>query len=335
MTKSNGIVKKGDYTFWTHRFVVNDFILDFLKNRFPDSLIWPEFNKLDFFVINQGLPVEIQTTTMHSAGTPSHTGFEGKIQHQLTQNIEIYGKCWLFMDADYLKYLQTDVRCNISVNLDWMYKFIDKEKLNVLTITYDGIIEERSSKDFEFIKGISRTCELGKDSDKRILERNKWKIVKNIYNEIGITTEYINGLYDEFQKANEGNKFRSWLSKRGDKERRIANVIHASGNLENINTMFDMNHTEKGNSSIAHVEYLGLVKIVYGTKQSVVKQFVDIYDVAQYFPGYMRNKESWDYLKESNTRLDVRRFDAIIRGKVNVLDWKKLIDNGGWGNRGN
>ena len=38
--------------------------------------------------------------------------------------------------------------------------------------------------------------------------------------------------------------------------------------------------------------------------------------ICKHFPGHLRNKEIWKFLKESNMKLDVNRLDAIIQGKV-------------------
>lgn len=336
MEQTNGIVNKNGYTFWNNVSVVDDYIFEFIRNKFPDSLILPEFNKVDWTVIDKNLPIEIQSTIVNSKGmTISHSQFEGHIRQQLEQNIKTSGRCWFFFDAEYLRYLQSVAGGCISINFDWFYRLMKDEKLKVFTVTYDGKIEEKSRKDFEFIKKLSSTCELGVNEDSRVLEQNLLKITTSVFNYYGITTEEMKKLRRRFNERNRDDTkyhFRDWLRRdnSNDREKMICDIYRSLFSLNMINIGFDCKVPNDKNVSNTTVRFsqLGLTDRLYGRNQDVIKRFVDLPNIAQYFPGYIRNKEKWDYLKESKTNLNSSRFNAVVTGKANPLEWKKLIYNG-------
>lgn len=137
------IARKDDYIFWKNVRMTNDHIFEFIKNKFPNSLILPEFNMIDWFVIDENLPIEIQSTIVDRDGIPRHAHFENAIRQQLEQNIINYGTCWFFFDEYYLKYLQKDIGKTVSINYDWLYKLLQEEKLKIFTVTHDGKIDEK------------------------------------------------------------------------------------------------------------------------------------------------------------------------------------------------
>lgn len=335
----NGILRKNGYAWWYDVRVVDNYIFEFIKNKFPKSLILPEFDQIDWFVIDENLPIEIQSTITHLRVTgsrdnsPLHSEFENKIRRQLEQNIINYDKCWFFFDTDYLKYLQNDLFKNASINLDWFYKFIKDEKLKVFTCSYDGKIEEKSCKDFNFILKFSSTCRLSEEQDSRILQRNKAKIANNVFKYYEITTEEMIELRIKFNKRdnneiNDGD-LRRWLlrKERNEREKMIGNIYTSLVSLDIINIGFGCKIVNVSDVS-PYFNYLGLTEKLYGNNQNVIKRFIDKHNISQYFPEYIRNKEKWDYLKESNMKINVRQFAAILTGKVNPLDWKKLKNNG-------
>lgn len=334
MEQTNGIIKKNGYTFWSNVSIVDEYIFEFIRNKFPDSLILPEFNRVDWTVIDKNLPIEIQSTIISKEMTMSHVQFEEHIRQQLEQNIKTSGRCWFFFDAEYLRYLQNTAGGCISINFDWFYRLIKGDELKVFTVTHDGNIEEKSYKDFGFIKKLSRTCELGIDDDSRILERNLLKITANIFNYYEITTEEMRKFRKQFNERNDTKyHFRDWLRRDGssDREKMICDIYRSLFSLNMINIGFDCKVPDDKNVSNTTVRFsqLGLTERLYGRNQDVIKRFVDLPDISQYFPGYIRNKEKWDYLKKSMINLNSKRFNAIVTGKVNPLDWKNLI-NGGW-----
>lgn len=333
-----GIVNYKDYIFWTNAPVVDDFVFDFLDTNFPESLIIPEFNNIDWFIMSENLPVEIQSTRITSSGTPAHSNFENAIRQQLEQNIKTYGRCWFFMDSEYLRYLQLVAGRNISMNMDWFYKLVKEEKLIVFTISYDGIIESKTYNSFDWISKLSSTCILSEDQDSRILERNKSKIAVNIFNNIGATSEELRTLRKLFDgrgsDAVHGRSFPKWLRhKQGanNREKLLGSVYIAIGSLNSVNDCLGCNTSDYiAGYAVGHLNDLGLTEVLYGTHRSVIKIYVDIYNIAQFCPGYLKNKEKWDYLKESKMKLNVRQLNAIFTGRVNPLNWKKLSTSGGW-----
>lgn len=333
----DGIVRKDGYVFWNNVSVVDDYVFKFIRNKFPDSLILPEFNLVDWTVIDKDLPIEIQSTIVNNKSkTISHSQFEEHIRQQLEQNIKNSGRCWFFFDGEYLRYLQNAATGAMSINFDWFYRLMKENKLNVFTVIYDGKIEEKSCEDFGFIKKLSRTCELAIDEDSRILERNLLKITTNVSNYYGITTEEMVELRKKFNERNHDDTkyhFRDWLHREEgtDREKIISDIYRSLFSLNMINMGFDCKVPDDKNISNITVRFsmLGLTERLYGRNQNVIKRFVDLPNISQYFPGYIRNKEKWDYLKESKTNLNSKRFNGIVTGKVDPLDWKKLI-NGGW-----
>lgn len=332
----DGIIRINGYIFWRYASIIDDHIFQYLSNKFPKGLIVPEFNLVDWIVIDENLPIEIQSTIVDKNGHISHSQFEEHIRKQLEQNIKIFGRCWFFFDAEYLRYLQNDAGGCISINFDWFYKLMKENKLEVFTVTYDGKIEKKNRYDFEFIKKLSMTCELGMTEDSKKLEQNLLKIATNVFNYYEITTDEMRKLRIKFYERNSHLSryhFRDWL-RRDDssiREKKISDIYKALFCLNMINTGFDCKVTNDKNvrNTTVRFSHLGLTERIYGRNQNIIKIFTDYSNISQFFPGYIRNKEKWDYLKESKMQLDSRRFNAIVTGRVNPLDWKKLI-NGGW-----
>lgn len=331
----NGIVRKNEYIFWKDVSVTYDYIFNFLYNKFQNAIIIPEFDNVDLFIIDENLPVEIQSTTIHSRDSlPVHSQFEDKIQRQLTQNIVNYGRCWFFFDENYLKYFQNDIAKNSSINLDWFYKFIKDDKLTVFTCSYDGNIIERTIKDFGFIARYSNTCKLAEESDSRILTRNKAKIIKNVFNYYGITTQEIIDIRHSFKERNrdkDPSYLVSWLlrKERNVREKNIGNIYMAMHSLDTINAGFGCNIDNPSDDVSHYLNILGLIERIEGNNQNATRRFTNKMDIAKYFPEYIRNKEKWDFLIDSKTKINIRQYSAILSGKINPLDWKRLI-YGGW-----
>ena len=51
-------------------------------------------------------------------------------------------------------------------------------------------------------------------------------------------------------------------------------------------------------------------------------QFIDKFNIAKYFPGYLRNKEMWDYCKNKQRIFTIDEFRGIVEGREHCL---KLI----------
>lgn len=339
MIETNGIVRKNGYIFWHNVSVVENYIFEYISKEFPNGLIIPEFCLIDYFVLEKDLPVEIQSTLLKPTLTPAHANFEKVIRQQLEQNIKTYNRCWFFFDSEYLRYLQNEIEKNISINFDWFYKLMKDEKLKVFTCSFDGKIEERNVKEFEFIRKFSSTCSLEDNRDERILQRNKSKIMYNLLKDMNIKSEDIIRLRNKLlQIRREKNlkgtfwQFSSYIE--DDSERTICNIYRMlGGELEIVNRALDCkvedNISRQEQMIIWYFDVLGLTYQIGGGQQKTLRRFVDKDNVSRYFPGYIRNKDKWNYLKESKMNLTKRQLDAIVRGKINPLEWKKLI-SAGW-----
>ncbi len=336
--KADGIATKNGYTFWYDASLVDDYIFKYLSNKFPNGLIIPEFCLIDHFVLEQNLPIEIQSTMLKSTLTPAHSAFEKTIRQQLEQNINNYGKCWFFFDSEYLRYLQNDIEKNISINYDWFYKLMKEEKLKVFTVSYDGKIEEKTTKEFEFIRKFSSTCILEEQKDERILQRNKSKMMYNLLKGMNIKSEDIlilrNKLLQRKKEENLKGTFYQFSRFIDDPfEKSICNIYRIlGGELDTVNTALDCNivgNDQKNRMSLWFFDVLGITEQTWGGQQNTLRKFVDKNNECQFFPGYIRNKDKWDYLKESRMNLTKRQLEAIIRNKINPLDWKKLV-HAGW-----
>ena len=344
-----GIVRNKGYIFWTNVCITDNFIFEFIKNKFPNGLVLPEFCMIDWFVLEKDLPIEIQSTMLKPSGTPAHAAFEKSIRTQLEQNIKNYEKCWFFFDSEYLRYLQNDIEKNISINYDWFYKLMEEGKLIVFTCSFDGKIKETTTKEFEFIKKYSSTCITEENQDSRTMQRNKSKIAYNILKNKGIKSDDMVKLRNKllqikYEKNLKGTfyQFGKYLENQEDKS--ICNIYRMlGGELEIINKALDCKIDENNKAldckidennrdnrmTIYFFDVLGLTEQMWGGQQHTIRRFTDKDNICQYFTGYLRNKDKQDYLKESKMNLTKRQLDAIIRGKINPLDWKKLI-NGGW-----
>lgn len=59
----------------------------------------------------------------------------------------------------------------------WFRELMKEEKLEVITISHNGIIEEKMYKDFDFLANVSQTCNIAADTDDMILNKSKMKII--------------------------------------------------------------------------------------------------------------------------------------------------------------
>lgn len=198
--KQNGV----EYTVWTHVNVVRRYIKDDLKKRFPDKLIVKELNKIDSSIPEENLPVEIQSTYV-TKGFIYYSEWEDKIRRQIEQNIIPYGKCLFFFDDALLRAMKGASR-RISINMDWFRRLIEEGKLEVFTVTYNGIIEPKGYKDFDFLAEISQTCPIAAETDDMILNRNKMKIFANVVKGYGFTQYEIDKFENDYETYREINK---------------------------------------------------------------------------------------------------------------------------------
>ena len=333
--ESNGIVeiKYGNeiYKTWTVK-LISPLITKFLKGIYPDSLAIRGLTDIVVFdnKSDEIVPTEIQKSQISKIGGKyffNHSRFEDVIRRQLEDNIETYGKCWFFFDSEYLRYLQfEDIRKNISINMTWLVKLMSEEKLKVFTIKYDGTVKELTTKDFDFLKDVSQTCVMSYDSDQRILNRNKLKIKRNVLRGHNFTQEEINQFESEFDNRKdkkEPQAFNFYMKSKNKRCELYGNVIYSIGELPSINDSLSCN-IDKDNRTFCEVT-LGLFyqNDFMGNNKNAHIKFIDKFNIAQYFPGYIRNKETWDYCKKKQRIFTMNEFRGIINGTFNYQFIKK------------
>ncbi len=327
----NGIITQiygeNRYTFWRLSDIVHHYISKFLKQEFPNSVIIREFNKIDHIVLKENLPVEVQSTLAYTYGrrqTINHSSFEQKIEKQLKQKIDKYGKGLFFFDSEYLRYLQNDITSASRINWDWFYRYIKEDILRVFVIRYDGLIKEVFAKDFEFISKISQTCSVRRESDERILERNKLNILSNVLEWYKFTTDEFNKMYDAFKLSKSGD-FDEWLNRDGHTEREILYyyINHAMTTLKDINNVLALRVDIDKKSNIRtyshYMKILGLIDAKNVGRVADMRIFTDYAKIAEYFPGYIENKGLWDSLRDRYFK-----YDTICGLATGMIDEKNL-----------
>lgn len=306
---------------------VRPYIIKYLKDRFPDSIIRQESNFIDIMVLRSidSVPVEIQKTYIRS-DVPLLKRFENDIRNQVEQNVDISGKCWLFLDAKFLEYLKNTFSKYISLNMKWLYLYYKEEKVKIFSITREGLIKELKEEDMVILTkfGISE------------LDRNRANIEYNILKWKMFSTDEINSLYKKYKEnRSESIKFDQWLTREdsSDREKEYGYICQTLGQLNYINDALSCELSRNEKVTI-FLRRTGLIhRNGGGTNDKFARiTFVDNPNIAQYFSGYIKNKELWDYLRVHP--VDTRTFHTIVRGEYPnfIKDRKnqKSIDNA-WG----
>jgi hypothetical protein len=302
----NGICEYRGYTFWHHVEVVEEKIWDYLELTFPDRIIFPELFGADFVIMGENIPVEVQSTIIlnYNKNRPilAHSQFEMMIEKQIKQNCSYFGKCWLFIDQEYLNYLQKEITRNARINYDWLYQLIKEEKVKVFTIDYNGDIKNTSYNEFKFIKNISRTCRISQDDDYRLLDQNKFDIINSLLRGYEYSCDELFSIRKKYD-ATTNIPFLRWLRRKGSSSREmlLGNIMYSVSMLNFINNILDLNGKEakltRNNKQIFSL--LGLFRIIGATSGSAAV-FEDKFAIARYFPGYIRNSELWNSLKDKS-----------------------------------
>lgn len=320
------IIEFKGYTFWHNVDMVENYLWDYLENKFPDSIIFPELFGADFVVLNENIPVEVQSTMLinHEKGTenartsPNHTQFELCIEKQIKQNVNYFGVCWFFFDSEYLRYLQNELTRRTRINLDWLYQLMKEGKVRAFTISHDGIITEISHKAFNFLNEVSMTCKVGQNEDYRVLDRNKFKIISNVLKGYEFTSEELFNFKEDFIKSGQ-NIFNNWLQRNGssDRETLFGSILRSCGSLEFINQILDCadDGTKLTRSNKYLLTILGLFE-VEGEARGAVTSFKDKFEIANFFPGYEKNKTIWNYLRTNEITLET--LHKIITKKIDI-----------------
>lgn len=331
--KNNGIAKFNDngdiYEFWLYAKIVIPYIKKFLienfliENSSSRNFIVSEFNHIDFVVLGENIPVEIQATSIDSKyNRPRPKEFEISIRGQIEDNIENYGICWFFFDSEYLRYMQKGLFRSISINMEWFRKYMQEEKLRVFVVKYDGIVRETYIKDFDFLTNISTTSGDAYYNDDRILNRNKLKILYNVLNGYNFKQHEIDDIEDRFKFRHSNETFKSnFLLKEGnDREKLYGYISYALNDLNAINMILDLKIKKLNKRSKSLAKFIGIF-YMEGKKDSAITRLVDRFDICQYFPGYLRNVDTWNNLKGHG--LNNRQFDNIV---MKGCDTTKGID---------
>jgi len=329
----NGIIevkyKNKTYKIWKVEFI-RPFIYKFLKEKYPDSLIVRELNNIDIIlfdnILKNKIPIEIQKTPITEIKTFKNSTFEGLMRKQIEDNIETYNKCWIFIDLQYLSYLQSgNVGKTTSINMTWIIKLMKEKDFKVFAIKYDGTVKELTTKDFDFLKDLSQISEIGYDNDERILNRNKLEIYYNVINGYNFTQEEISQFENEFDnRTDESINSSEYFMKNDNKKCRLYGyILDALGRLSNMNNNLDCKSNK--NIRILSAVTLGLFyqNEFSGQNNHATIQFVDKFNVAQYFPGYIRNKQLWNYCKRKQRIFPMDQFRGIIEGTFNYEFLKK------------
>lgn len=332
----NGVVKwvTGDkeYTFWTDANYVKPFIIDFLKERFPGKLVARELNLIDLSVPEENLPVEVQATSADSTDNrPKYSELEQNIEKQINQNIKSYGVCWFFFDSELLRAMKNACR-NMSINMVWFRNYMKEEKLKVFTISHDGVIEEKTYKDFDFLSKMSQTCLISAKSDEMILNDNKLKIYANIMKAHDFGQDEIDKFYEDWRKYCKQNKvdgknknkmFKLFLNKqKGDRAKLYGYILRAMGNLTAINDILGLKNIKYEAKFLASV--IGIFDVI-GGGTGAITTLVNRSNICKYFPGYLDNSKTWDKLRGHS--LNTRQFENIIKNGIGNYFWYEDYKN--------
>ena len=318
------------YKTWTVK-LISPFVIKSLKEKYPDSLAVRGLTDIVVFDNKSDdiIPVEIQKTPINIyTKTFMHSEFEKEIRKGLEDNIENYGKCWFFFDSEYLRFLQSgNVGKNTSIDMTWLVKLMKEKEFRVFVIKYDGVVKELTTKDFDFLKDVSQTCSIGYDNDERILIRNKLKIKGNVLHGYNFTQQEITQFENEFDNRDD-NKHkdvaRFYMQSINKRCELYGNIIHSIGNLPYINNILFC-IVENKHKHIYNGIVLGLFQQndFHGNSNHAQIQFVDKFNVAQYFSGYIKNKQLWDYCKSKERMFTMNEFRGIVEGTFNYQFLKK------------
>lgn len=314
----NGI----EYNFWTRAKIVRRYIREDLKKRFPGKIVAREINSIDYTIPELNLPVEVQATIVGGLFV-KYSSWENSIRKQIEQNIANYGKCVFYFDSELLKAMLSANK-NMSINMDWFRKYIKEGKLEVFTISYNGIIEPKEYKDFDFLAIVSQTCPVAAETDDMILNNNKMKIYTNVVKGYGFAPEEIEKIenyYEQFLDAEDEDidNFRNFLlNSNNERFKLYGQILYSLDDLPKNNKILGMEidiATYK-NFRKYTAKVLGIFDIS-GKGSYAITRFIDRFDICKYFPGYLRNKDIWE--KSRRFTLNTRQFENVVTGKTDVI----------------
>lgn len=301
---------------------VRPYIIRYLKEKFPDSVIRQESNMVDIVVLTKrnSIPVEIQKTRTTKNSTYV-CSFEDDTRRQIEQNIEISGQCWLFLDDKFIEYLRNVSNTKISLNMKWLYEYYKDEKVKIFSITRNGVIKELGHDELNILTRFNIT----------ILDKNRYNIEYNLLKWKDFTTEEINNMYSISKDNNSGYaSLNNWLlrNESTNREKEYGYICHSLGHLFSINNIWNCSVSDDDGvrKRISNCRLVGLFNKINGQKNDAKTIFIDDAEISNYFDGYENNKELWDYLRFHS--VDNRTLHQIVIGKYPefLKDRKKQCD---------
>jgi len=301
------------YKIWSVNYI-KYFLIEFLKMKIPNCLISQEINDIDFVIINNEnneiIPVELQRSIIDGTNkTFQNAQFEKSIRIQLEDNIRSSGKCWFFFDAEYFRYLQNPkLNKATSIDMKWFVEYMKEEKLKVFVIKYNGLVKELTSEDFNFLKEIH-------SDDEIILNNNKLKMYRDVLKGYKFTQKEIDDYYEELDgllvKDKNDIKNRDLLLKSKNSRNVLhSNILRTLRALPSLNEILNMKMVNR--TRLSEATYIGIFELVSSHGNRSIMKFVDKFNICQYFPGYVRNKEVWDRYKNCN--LSNNQIDDLCKG---------------------
>jgi len=282
------IFGENEYIFWNKAKIVLPLIYEFLKTNFPDHLILPELNHIDFVVLEENLPVEVQSTIILGSKKKekkhlAHSYFEQMIEKQIKQNIERYGKCWFFFDSEKLRYLKSETSSSIRLNFKWFVKYVQDGLLKVFIVSHDGQIKDVSYEDLKFLNNFENS----------IVGGNKIKIISQVLYGYGYTTTEIREFRNEKRQNEDKTAFQTWLKKKEHPQRKkiLGYILQSMSELNYIDDFLFRKRTD-WKRVYSPAPFLGILK-----KENNLWSLEDRYDIIRYFPGYLENKLFWNKIK--------------------------------------
>lgn len=313
-------IKNENYYIWSVKHIKSH-LLNFLKSEISNCIVSQEINDIDFVIINIEndiiIPVELQRTVPGGKNSFQSAHLEKSTRKQVDENIKSYGICWLFFDYEYLRYLKNDnLNKNINLDMNWCLEYIKENKLKVFSIRYDGIVKELTVNDFDFLKELH-------SSDEIILNDNKLKIYRDVLKGNNFTQKEIDKYYEELDalsiKNTNGIKNQDLMLKSKNPRNVLhANILKPLRALPSLNELLNMKTTDR--TRLSESTYLGIFELLSSHGNRSIMKFIDKFNVCQYFPGYIRNKEVWDRYKNCN--LSNNHIDDLCKGiykNTNIL----------------
>lgn len=299
------IFNDNEYVFWNKAEIVLPSVYEYLKSNFPAELILSEFNHIDFVVLGENLPVEVQSTIIYgnSKNDKKSIGssyFEQMIEKQIKQNIERYGRCWFFFDSEFLRYLHTNISKANRLDLRWLIAYIRDNKLKVFVVDCKGEIKPVTINDLEIIVD-SVTYDKFDD--------NEISIFSQVLSGNRYTSNEIRSYWNNKKLSQDKGAFVTWLRKKDqpEKEKRLGYILQTiSGFLLEVDHLFAREEVD-WNCALSSASFLGILNYEKG-----YWCLEDYYDVAKYFPSYNKHIYFWDNLKYKKIKRD--EFKILIEG---------------------